>query len=105
MAAPQRSIIEIRREQAFPTLEKPEMERLCRFGEKRSYGAGEYLEKAGQVGPGMFLILSGEVVITQRDDYKSHEPIVTHRPGSFAGELAQLSGSAGSGRRHSPNRG
>ena len=68
------------------------MERLCRFGEKRIYGAGEYLAKAGEIGPGMFLMLSGEVVITQRDAFKSHEPIVTHGPGSFAGELAQLSG-------------
>ena len=92
MAAPQRSIIEARREQAFPVLEKAEMEHLCRFGEKRSYRAGEYLAKAGEIGPGMFLILSGEVVITQRSDCKDHDPIVTHGPGSFAGELAQLSG-------------
>src|SRR2546430_10863476 len=92
MAAPQRSIVEIRREQAFPTLEKAEMERLCRFGEKHSYNAAEYLAKAGEIGPGMFLILSGEVVITQHDDFKSHDPIVTHGPGSFSGELAQLSG-------------
>ena len=92
MAAPQRSTIEVRREQAFPVLEKPEMERLCRFGEKHSYSAGEYLAKTGEVGPGMFLILSGEVVVTQRDDFKSHDPIVTYGPGSFGGELAQLSG-------------
>src|SRR5207237_5914256 len=92
MAAPQRSIVEIRREQAFPTLEKAEMERLCRFGEKHSYGPGEYLAKAGEIGPGMFLILSGEVVVTQRDDCKPHDPIVTYGPGSFGGELAQLSG-------------
>ena len=68
------------------------MERLCRFGEKHSYSAGEYLAKTGEIGPGMFLILSGEVVITQRDDFKSHDPIVTYGPGSFGGELAQLSG-------------
>ena len=92
MAAPQRSIIETRREQAFPVLEKPEMERLCRFGEKHSYSAGEYLAKTGEIGPGMFLILSGEVVVTQRDEFKSHDPIVTYGPGSFGGELAQLSG-------------
>jgi thioredoxin reductase (NADPH) len=92
MASPQPSIFDTRRAQAFPILEKPEMERLCRFGEKRIYGAGEYLAKAGEIGPGMFLMLSGEVVITQRDAFKSHEPIVTHGPGSFAGELAQLSG-------------
>jgi thioredoxin reductase (NADPH) len=92
MASPQASILGTRREQAFPILEKAEMERLCRFGQKRIYGAGEYLAKAGEIGPGMLLILTGEVVVTQRDDCKPHDPIVTHGPGSFSGELAQLSG-------------
>src|SRR5258706_15150172 len=92
MASPQISIFEARREQAFPVLEKADMERLCRFGENRSYAAGEYMAKAGEIGPGMFLILSGEVVVTQRDDSKPHDPIVTYGPGSFGGELAQLSG-------------
>ena len=92
MASPQISIFEARREQAFPVLQKADMERLCRFGEKHSYAAGEYLAKAGEIGPGMFLILSGEVVVTQRDDSKPHDPIVTYGPGSFGGELAQLSG-------------
>ena len=91
MAAPQISIFEARREQVFPTLDKAEMKRLCRFGEKRSYGAGEYLAKAGEIGPGMFVILSGEVAVTQRDD-KPHDPLVTYGPGSFGGELAQLAG-------------
>jgi thioredoxin reductase (NADPH) len=63
MTSPQPSIFGTRREQAFPILEKAEMERLCRFGEKRIYGAGEYLAKAGEIGPGMFLILTGEVVV------------------------------------------
>src|SRR6266704_2020149 len=92
MASPQPSIFETRRVQAFPILEKADMERLCRFGEKRSYAAGEYLAKAGEIGLGMFLILTGEVVVRQRDDCKPHDPIVTHGPGSFSGELAQLSG-------------
>src|SRR5258708_13454767 len=91
MASQQISIFEARREQVFPTLEKAEMKRLCRFGERHSYAAGEYLAKAGEIGPGMFVILSGEVVVRQRDDCKPHDPIVTYGPGSFGGELAQLS--------------
>src|SRR4051812_36784651 len=92
MPAPSPSIIETRYAQMFPQLEPAELKRLSRFGERRSYAAGETLATAGEVGPGLFVILSGEVVITQRDDFVRRAPIVTHGPGSFSGELAQLSG-------------
>jgi thioredoxin reductase (NADPH) len=92
MAAPSPSIIETRYAQMFPQLEPAELKRLSRFGERRSYAAGEKLATAGEVGPGLFVILTGEVVITQPDDFVHREPIVTHGPGSFSGELAQLSG-------------
>ncbi len=85
-----RSILETRSHQMFATLAPAEIERLRRFGEERSYRAGEYLAKTGEVAPGMFILLRGEVVIRQHDDGSA--PIVTHGPGSFTGELAQLSG-------------
>lgn len=86
------SVIETRRHQMFPTLAPSEIERLRRFGEIRSYRAGEHLAKTGEVAPGLSLILSGEVAIVQRDDRAQRPPIVVHGPGSFMGELAQLSG-------------
>src|SRR6185436_370157 len=92
MASPSGSIIDTRRAQMFPRLEPREIERLCRFGEARSYPAGEYLVKTGQKGPGLVVILSGEVAITQRDVLGRQKPIITHVQGSFMGELAQLSG-------------
>ncbi len=52
----------------FPTLEPAEVDRLRRFGDLRSYPSGEYLERTGEAGPGMIIILSGEVAITERDD-------------------------------------
>jgi len=76
----------------FPTLAPAEIERLRRFGVLRSYGAGEALVKVGEVGQGLTIILAGEVQITQRDQSGRSEPIVTHGPGAFMGELAQLSG-------------
>ena len=92
MAASARPIIETRYEQMFPTLEPAEIERLRRFGETRTYRAGERLVATGEVSPGMFVILSGEVAVTQQNVLGRHQPIVTHGPGSFMGELAQLSG-------------
>jgi thioredoxin reductase (NADPH) len=92
MAASEHSIIETRHDQMFPVLEPAEIDRVRRFGETRFYRAGERLATTGEVGPGMFVILAGNVVVTQRDELAHHPPIVTYGPGSFLGELAQLSG-------------
>src|SRR6266850_3165027 len=92
MTVPTQSIIDTRRHQMFPTLEPAEIERVRRFGEVRSYGAGEALAKVGKVGPGLVIILAGKVDITQHDESGRRELIVTHGPGAFMGELAQLAG-------------
>jgi thioredoxin reductase (NADPH) len=92
MAVPTQSIIDTRRAQMFPTLEPAEIERVRRFGETRSYGAGEALAKVGTVGHGLKIVLAGKVDITRRDDAGRAVLIVTHGPGEFMGELAQLAG-------------
>jgi hypothetical protein len=76
----------------FPTLEQAEVDRLGRFGETRSYATGDRLVSTGEVSPGMFVILAGEVAVTQHNALGRDQPIVTHHAGSFMGELAQLSG-------------
>ena len=92
MAIAPRPLIETRYAQMFPTLEAVEIDRLQRFGEPRTYRAGERLVATGDVSPGLFVVLSGEVAISQHNALGRDEPIVTHGPGSFMGELAQLSG-------------
>ena len=92
MAERARPVIETRYDQMFPTLEPAEVDRLRRFGERRSYPAGERLVVSGEISPGMFVVLNGEVAITQHNPLGHDEAIVTHRPGSFLGELTQLSG-------------
>jgi thioredoxin reductase (NADPH) len=87
-----KSTIETRRDQMFPVMEAAEIERVRRFGKVRSYGAGEALAKAGDVGQGLAFILAGEVEISQRAPSGLRIPIVTHRVGEFMGELAQLGG-------------
>ena len=90
-AAPQ-SIIDTRRDQMFPILESADIERVRRFGAVRSYRAGETLVEVGKVGPGLTILLTGRVDITQHDGSGHRRHIVTHGPGSFMGELAQLAG-------------
>ena len=86
------SIIDTRRHQMFPVLEPFEIERVRRFGKVRSYDDGATLAKVGEVGPGLTIILAGQVEIVRRDELGHRTPIVTYGPGSFMGELAQLAG-------------
>ena len=86
------SIFDTRRDQMFPVLEPFEIERMRRFGKVRSYEAGAALAKVGEVGPGLTIILAGQVEIARRDGLGHSVPFVTYGPGSFMGELAHLSG-------------
>ena len=84
------SVIATRGAQMFPRLSDEELARLSRFGEPVSFRGGEMIARVGEVGPGLLMILSGEVEVSQRGRDPSH--IVTHERGNFMGELAQLSG-------------
>jgi thioredoxin reductase (NADPH) len=68
-----------------------ELARLSKFGEPRSYKAGDMIARVGEAGPGLMLILSGAVEVTQPNAGERRH-IVTHERGNFMGELAQLSG-------------
>lgn len=81
-----------RRDQMFPILAEADIERMRRFGQASAYAAGEPIVKAGDVAPGLIVILSGRADITQGGEFGKRETIVTHGPGNFLGELAQLSG-------------
>jgi thioredoxin reductase (NADPH) len=81
-----------RYEQMFPTLTPQEIERLRRFGPVRRYADGERLFETGEVGRGMFVIISGHVTITQRDGLGHVTPVVDQGPGQFLAEVGTLSG-------------
>jgi thioredoxin reductase (NADPH) len=86
------SVLFPRHEQTFPALTPQEIARMRRFGEARHYKHGELLFETGKPGPGMFVILSGHVAITQRDGLGHVTPVIDQGPGQFMAELGQLSG-------------
>jgi thioredoxin reductase (NADPH) len=92
MAAPTRSIVDTRGDQMFPTLARAEIERMHRFGEVRHYAEGEMIARVGEPSPGICVVLSGAIEIMRHDEADRPVPMVTHLPGAFMGELAQLSG-------------
>ena len=81
-----------RHEQTFPALSSREIERMRRFGEIVRYKDSETLFETGKPGPGMFVLLSGHVAITQRDGLGHVTPVVDQGPGQFLAEIGQLSG-------------
>jgi len=81
-----------RLEQTFPALTPHEIGRMRRFGEVRNYRDGEKLFETGKPGPGMFVILSGHVAISQRDGLGHVTPVINQGPGQFLAEIGQLSG-------------
>jgi thioredoxin reductase (NADPH) len=92
MASSPQTLIERRRDQMFPTLDPIEIERVRHLGETQAFAVGDALQTAGQVGPGLMILFSGRVDITHRDASGRLQTIVSHGPGEFLGELAQMSG-------------
>ncbi|PYY21805.1 MAG: pyridine nucleotide-disulfide oxidoreductase [Acidobacteria bacterium] len=80
-----------RREQLFPTLTPSQIARIAAVGKTHPVQTGELLIKQGEVGPGLFVVVSGEIEIVQPTP-KGDVLITTHTSGSFTGELNMLSG-------------
>jgi thioredoxin reductase (NADPH) len=90
--SPVTSILDTRRDQMLPNLEAGEIERVRRFGTTRSFAAGEAIERVGVVGHGLIVVLAGQIDVYQYDVYGHPNLIITHGPGAFMGEMAQLAG-------------
>jgi thioredoxin reductase (NADPH) len=89
--APTLSVLEKRREQMMPQLDPAEIERMRRFGELRSFAVGDRIFETGHVGPGLVVILSGQIDVVRHEP--GHESLVViHGRGQFMGELAQMAG-------------
>jgi len=81
-----------RRHQIFPELTEAEIARIGRFGTAKRYARGDPLLVAGEPGPGLLVVLSGEVSVSQRDGMGHVMPIARRGRGQFVGEIGQLSG-------------
>jgi thioredoxin reductase (NADPH) len=85
------SVLETRRDQMFPQLDDHDIARLRRFGEVRHFVNGDAIMKAGEIAPGLAFVLKGKIDVRQGGAVSRRQSIVQHGPGSFLGELAQLS--------------
>ena len=81
-----------RRHQMFFALTPAEIDRLRRFGNCGIWRDGQAVFEAGRASPGMVVVLTGQIAVTQCDGLGHSSLITTHGPGAFAAEVGQLAG-------------
>ena len=89
-----------RYDETFPTLTAKEIDRIRRFGSLLKYSSGERLFETGEPGPGMFVVMSGSVAITQRDGLGHVDSGRRARRGSVLGRDWTTLQPPGAGRRN-----
>jgi thioredoxin reductase (NADPH) len=80
------------RSRMFLALEPAEIERIRRFGEVRTFQAGEALFQVGEPGHGLCVILSGEVDLIRHLQPGTLKTFATQGPGAVLAEISQLVG-------------
>ncbi len=78
---------------AFPRLDDKQLAVLEGFSQRKTYGDGEYLLRAGETQFKFHVIKKGRVEIIDRSSGTPHTVLV-HEVGEFTGDLANLAGRA-----------
>ena len=78
---------------AFPRLDEKQLAILEEFSQRKTYGNGEYLLRAGGTEFKFHIITKGRVEIVDRSSGTIHTVLI-HEPGEFTGDLANLAGRA-----------
>jgi len=88
------SLIDERRHQMFPVLNRVQMETMKRFasGPEHRFEPGACVYDIGEVGCPTWLVLEGTIKIVRRDGLGREKPLIEQVPGQFTGEVSQLAG-------------
>ena len=75
----------------FSSLEKKDLQVLARSCQERKYSAGTRLVSQGDTGVGLYILISGNVRITQaKNPDRAEEELGTQGAGTVLGEMALL---------------
>jgi thioredoxin reductase (NADPH) len=83
-------------ERLFPTLTDAQVARIAARGRRRPIGRGDVLVEIGDRNPHFFVVLSGEVEVSD----SAGKLIVTHQSGQFSGEATMITGRRAMARLH-----
>jgi thioredoxin reductase (NADPH) len=75
-------------ETAFPKLTPEDIDALRPFASEQRYADGDIVYKAGSPDMSCFVVLSGEIEITNPSDNNAH--VASHKPGDFSGDIDLL---------------
>jgi thioredoxin reductase (NADPH) len=78
---------------AFPKLTADQMAGMdeCHLCRRKHYRAGELLFRAGERNPRFYVVIGGQIEIVDESG-DTPKTIVTHEPGSFAGDVSLITG-------------
>jgi thioredoxin reductase (NADPH) len=88
------SLIDTRRDQMFPVFDADQIATARRFasGPPQTFAPGALVYDVGDMHSPVWLVIEGGIVAVRRDGLGHEEPVTTHRPGQFSGEISQLAG-------------
>jgi thioredoxin reductase (NADPH) len=88
------SLVDSRRHQMFPVLDRVQIETAKRFasGEARQFAPGEVVYDVGERSAPAWLVLDGTIEVVRRDGLDHEAAITTHAVGQISGEVNQLAG-------------
>jgi thioredoxin reductase (NADPH) len=87
-SVPLESTAPSRNDRLFPTLTDAQVARIAARGRRRPIASGDVLVEIGDRTAGFFVVLSGEIKVTD----SAGTLIVTHRSGQFSGEATMITG-------------
>jgi thioredoxin reductase (NADPH) len=87
---PEKSALDART-QAFPVLNKDQIDRIRSYGQIRQVKTGDILFEPNDTSVPFFVLLSGAMEIVQ-PTFEGERLIATHSPGEFTGEITMISG-------------
>ena len=83
--------VENRMHELNPELTEDQLATVAGYGETRTVADGDWLWRAGDVGAGFFVVLSGQLEIVNETE-KGEYVIIRHGRGHYGGEVATMGG-------------
>tara|TARA_Y100000588_G_C14237226_1_gene917884 strand:+ start:718 stop:1266 length:549 start_codon:yes stop_codon:yes gene_type:complete len=74
----------------FQELSRREIDKLEGILHHRTFAPDEFIVKEGELGAGMYIVISGQVDIRQQGEEETVQHLATFGPGDFFGEQALL---------------
>jgi CRP-like cAMP-binding protein len=84
-------ILFLRRVRLFSDLPPSELKQVAAITNEQYYLDGEVIARQGEPGEEMYVIVSGEVLVTSSDDSRPAVELARRGPGDYVGEMAIIS--------------